>query len=208
LRDYILSAYGISANAHRQLIGPAWISKTSYEIHGKASDLLREAMEKMTPEEKTAETRLMMQSLLADRFKLKSHVEMREMGVYKLVLANGGSKLKKDSDRTKAGAGVRRGLIKGTAVTIPVFLGLLANDPELAGRPLVDETGLTGAYDFSLTWSPLEASNGMHGTAISSKADGPSLFTALKEQLGLKLVASKGQAKVLVIDHIEPPSPN
>ena len=208
LRDYILSSFGLNLNASRQLIGPDWISKTSYEIHGKPSESVRDAMNKMTPEEKSAETQLMMQSLLADRFMLKYHIEMREMKVYNLVLAKGGSKLKEDSDRTKSGAVVKTGEIKVTAVLITTFIGLLTNDPELEGLPVVDKTGLAGAYDFSLAWTPLKVANGANDPEVTSKADEPSIFKAVEEQLGLRLMASKGLAKVVVIDHIEPPSEN
>lgn len=207
LRTYILSAFGMSPNASPQLIGPDWISKASYEIHGKPSDSMREAMDKMTPTEKSSETQLMMQALLAERFKMKYHIEMRDMGVYELVPAKGGVRLKEDADRTKARAQVASGQIKVMAVTIPIFIGVLTNVPELEGRPVIDKTGLAGAYDFSLTWSPVRG-DAANAPSQSSQTDAPSLFTALKEQLGLRLVASKAPAKVIVIDHIEPPSPN
>ena len=86
--------------------------------------------------------------------------------------------------------------LTGRATTVEEFAGMLSG---LVGRMVVNKTGVTGKYDFSLSWSPAE-----QPTADS----GPSIFTALQEQLGLKLVPAKGPVDVLVVDHVEQPSPN
>jgi uncharacterized protein (TIGR03435 family) len=209
---YILIAFGMQPQSSAQLIGPSWIDQKSYNIHGKPPDSLRVAMTKMTGKERDAQEQLMMQSLLADRFKLKYHIEMRKVRVYKLVLAKGKLKLKENSDSTNAGARMRgSGGIneyKCKDVTIAGLVGLLGNAPELEGYPVIDNTGLTGKYDFSLKWSSPGAADSGNNTGISSKDDAPSLFAAVQEQLGLRLVTAKAPVKVVVIDHIEPPSAN
>jgi uncharacterized protein (TIGR03435 family) len=87
------------------------------------------------------------------------------------------------------------------------LVGTLSRQPEMDGRIVVDKTGLTGRYDYSLHWAPqrLTASN---GTAAADVPDGPSLFTALREQLGLKLESQKADVEIVVVDHVEAPSPN
>jgi len=207
LRGYIQSAFGIPPNAIGWVIGPDWINSASYMIQGKAPDSIRDAMQTMTPEERTKEVRAMEQSLLADRFKLKAHFETREMPTYQLVFAKGGSKLKESPDSTKMRAAVGISSINGTALTMRNFTNMLTSEPELGGRLVVDKTGLGGAYDLSLKWAPMQAT-APGGASPSPDADGPSLFTAIEEQLGLKLVPTKGPGQVLVIDHIERPSEN
>jgi uncharacterized protein (TIGR03435 family) len=212
LRMYIMAAFGMQPQSTQQLIGPEWIDKKWYDIEGKVPESLQEAMNKMTRDERVEQIRLMEQSLLADRFKLKYHFETREMQVYKLVLAKSGLKLKEHPDRTHVG--VRFGGNGGTnvmkgAATIPDLAGLLGNVQELNGKPIINETGLSGTfYDFSLRYSNSDAADGADNSAPSSGADAPSIFSAVEEQLGLKLVAAKAPAKVIVIDHIEPPTPN
>jgi bla regulator protein blaR1 len=213
LEAYILIAFRMPAVATQRLIGPEWIGKATYDIQGKVPDSLREAMNKMTREEQLEQTALMMQSLLADRFRLKYHFETREMQVYELVIAKDGLRMKEISDLTKA-SGVRMNrnkvcLIMGAA-RIPDLIGLLGNFPEIGSKPIVNETGLSGKfYDVSLRWTSSDALDPANNAPMASDADAPpSLFTAVQEQLGLKLVATKAPVRVLIIDHIEAPSAN
>jgi uncharacterized protein (TIGR03435 family) len=211
LRSYIQRAFGIPPNVAGRVIGPDWINTAKYAIQAKPPDAIAVAMQKMTNEERMKETHLMMQSLLADRFQLKAHFETREMPVYELVLAKGGSKLKEDSDLTKRRAAMGASAIRATAAPISVMLDALECAPDIGGREVVDKTELTGTYDFSLRWTPLQAAaapGGESGGASLPDAEGASLFTAIEEQLGWKLVPAKGSAQVLVIDHIWQPSPN
>jgi uncharacterized protein (TIGR03435 family) len=210
---YILAAFGMPALSTQRLIGPEWIGKASYDIQGKVPDSLREAMSKMTRDERLEQNELMMQSLLADRFRLKYHFETREMQVYKLVLAKDGLKMKEISDLTKA-PGIRMTrnkacLIVGAA-DIPGLMSLLGNFVEIGTKPIINETGLSGKfYEVSLRWTSSDAPEPANDAPMASDADAPpSLFTAIQEQLGLRLVAAKAPVKVLVVDRIEPPSPN
>jgi uncharacterized protein (TIGR03435 family) len=187
------------------VIGPDWINSAKYVIHGKASDLTEKSMQTMTRDEKSKQLELMKQALLADRFKLKAHFETREMPLYQLIVTKGGPKLKENPATTLGRAAVGGSIIRGTAVPMHNFIDLLESVPDIGGRMVVDKTGLSGTYDFVLKWTPLETgSNG----APSSDAESVSLFAAIEEQLGLKLVPTKGPGQVLVIDHIERPSEN
>ena len=209
LRVYIQGAFGIPPNRIGWVIGPDWINGTRYVIQSKPPDSIRDAMQTMTAAERYRENALMMQSLLADRFQLKAHFETREMPVYQLVLAKGGSKLKEAPDPTKHQFGMGSSSFRGSA-TIHDLIDVLECAADIGGRAVIDKTGLTGIYDFSLKWTPLQpaaASGGESGTAPLSDVEGASLFTAI-EELGLKLVPTKEPGQVLVIDHIERPSEN
>jgi uncharacterized protein (TIGR03435 family) len=149
-----------------------------------------------------------MQKLLADRFKLLVHWETREMPVYELVVAKGGAKLpattRKDENMSSSfgnGKPTGEGLsAKDLAVVLTQVLS------QELGREVVDKTGLSGKYDFTLRWTQ----DGVLGTdAASNGADvPPSIFTAVEEQLGLKLQPAKGPVQVLVVDDAEMPTEN
>jgi uncharacterized protein (TIGR03435 family) len=211
LRVYIQLAFGIPPNRTGCVIGPDWINSARYVIQAKPPDPIREAMQTMTTAEGAKEIEQMRQSLLADRFRLKAHFETREMPEYQLVLAKGGSKLKENPDSTKSWVLPGASAIRGTAAPMGTLIGMLESAPDIGGRPVIDKTGLSGAYDISLKWTPMEAATppgGGSGAAPATDAEGASLFTAIQEQLGLKLVSAKGPVQVLVIDHIEPPTDN
>jgi uncharacterized protein (TIGR03435 family) len=152
----------------------------------------------------------MEQSLLADRLKLKVHWETREMPVYQLVRAKGGPKLKETTDPAHASTTMGP-TVRAKAMPMHVLIDILEGASDVGGRVVIDKTGLAGLYDFSLKWAPMQTSaapGGSDGIASTPAAEGPSLFTAIEEQLGLKLVATRGPVQVLVIDHIEQPSEN
>jgi uncharacterized protein (TIGR03435 family) len=158
----------------------------------------------------------MQQSLLADRFKLKVHFETRALPIYALVVAKGGPKLKAsemnpanpmETLKPKSLRIMRAGSAAGVGVTMEMLAEILERQPEIGeghGRMVADETNLPGLYDWTLHWTPWQAKPG----EASSDSNGPSLFTALQEQLGLKLEPAKAQVEVVVIDHIEFPSEN
>jgi len=184
----------------RVLGGPEWMANDQYEIQAKIEDSLYAAMQKMTPAQQREQVDLMEQSLLAERFKLKVHFETREMPAYTLVIAKGGPKLTaaKDGEVSRLSMGNE---MTATATTIDQWI----HSPFMGGRTVVDQTGLTGAYDFTLTWSEQTV---VSGAGQESGTDAPSLFTAVQEQLGLKLVPTKAPVEVIVVDHVEKPSEN
>jgi bla regulator protein blaR1 len=207
LRFYIQAAFAIPANSNGLLIGPGWINNTRYVIEAKPPDSVRDAMKTMTAEERNKTTQQMQQSLLADRFNLKAHFETREMPEYELVVAKGGLKMKENSDTTHSGYGLNQTGIKGSAIPLPMLTSALMALPDIGGRVVIDKTGLTGRYDVSLKCTPMSSAS-PGGAENATDPDSASLFTAIEEQLGLKLVPIKGPVKILVIDHIEQPSPN
>ncbi len=217
-------AYGIS-NAGKAidlnvLGGPDWINTDVFDIVAKVDPSAWTAQQKMNRGQRHEQRQLMEQSLLADRFKLKMHVETRDEPVYALTVMKG-LKLMPAKDVT-GGAHVnpypgsttpeelKRGLIvraKGRGfemtvkgMTLDVFVDALAAQKETTGRQVVNQTGLTGAYDFTLRWGPEETA-----APESGEVEEPPLFTAIQQQLGLKLAEGKGPAEVVVIDHIEKP---
>jgi uncharacterized protein (TIGR03435 family) len=169
-----------------------------------------------------AQMRVMMQTLLKERFNLVVRHETRDATVYQLVVSKGAPKLKASSRQDGPG-GIRilgRGNVEGLGTAM---IGLAGYLQTLLGDVVMDKTGLTAHYDFKLTWTPDEAQTGKPGAqapsaqgpgtqgfpaANGAEESGPSIFTALQEQLGLKLEASKGPVETLVIERVEKPSPN
>ncbi len=222
LRLYIQNAFGIESTSTQRLIGPDWIDKKAWVVVGKPPAALQESMQKMKNDDQTMVYRRMQQSLLADRFKLKMHFETREMQIFELVPAKGGVKLKLAENQDVDGAaamGPQGQLTQLKARSSPMryILAMLSTDADFGGVPVVDKTELTGKYDLTLEWLPSYLPRlGVPGTMMqpwtpgpppSADAVGPSLSAAL-EEVGLKLVRSKGPVEVVVIDHVEMPSEN
>lgn len=157
------------------------------------------------------QARLILQAVLADRFGLRVHRETRDLPVYALMVGKNGPKLKESAPDTKFSAGLEMkpaARMTNRRTTMTQFAGFLS---VYADRPIVDRTGLTGFYDFTLEWSFDDSQRSVLDTAgVPGEADanGPSLFTAVSEQLGLKLDTSKAPIDVMVIDHAERPSEN
>jgi uncharacterized protein (TIGR03435 family) len=193
LGDLITYAYDIK---DYELFGePHWADIDRYNISAKGPDgssLTRNV------------ARPMMQALLADRFHLKLHTEMKEMAVYALVVAKGGPKFRESLPGAQQLLTLQS---KGkAAMMLTVTRGDMA---QLAGqfskrngvdRPTVDKTGLTGTYDYKLEWGD--------DTAAGADSGVTSVFTAFQEQLGLKLEPTKAPVEVLMVDHAEKPSEN
>lgn len=212
LKGIIAYAYGYDTlHDERVFGGPNWIDSTNFDIEAKvnASDL--NAYSKL----KRPEYGLMLQQVLTERFDLKAHRETRDLPVYALVIANGGSKLKeaRPGEPSHAPAGIpanlpggmlmrQRGKLVAWNSPLQPLTSYLRNE---MGQTVIDETGLAGNYDFTLEWTP-ETTVATEAAATESAK--PSILTALQEQLGLKLVSRKEPQEVLVIDHIERPSPN
>lgn len=180
---------------------PSWADKDTFDIEAKADDDTTAAMEKLPGRDQAREGREMLQSILVDRFQLRIHYESKPQPVYDLVLAKGGAKLKPLPADLKPGGGMSAGPGRMTIhnQSVAAFAHFLSQT-NLAGRLVVDKTALAGNYDFDLKWTP----DDQQGTSDA----GPTLFTALEEQLGLKLVPAKAPVDVLVIDHAERPTEN
>jgi uncharacterized protein (TIGR03435 family) len=162
-----------------------------------------------------AQLRLMLQPLRADRFHLQVQRQTKELPVYELSVAKGGSKLKQcrciGTPRPANPCGGTSGSTRGTLIGRAVSAQTMAKDLSgVLGRVVLDKTMLRGEYDFDLTWTPDETFFRGPGDPDAPAADpnGPSIFTALQEQLGLTLKPAKGLVDVLVIDRAEPPDGN
>jgi uncharacterized protein (TIGR03435 family) len=205
LKLLIQMAYDV--RSHQISGGPNWLDSAKYDIDAKPDSATA-----IPPGPASAtQMRLMLQSLLEERFKLKLHRELREEPVYELVVAKGGPRMPQATDTLKQpGQGLMRmgrGQLTGTAVAISFLVSTLSQQ---LGRSVIDKTGLTGQYDFDLKWTP-ELGEFQFPTGDAGPPpdpSGPSVFTAIQEQLGLKLESNKGPVDVLVIDHAEQPSEN
>jgi uncharacterized protein (TIGR03435 family) len=219
LRYLVMFAYNVK---DFQISGsPAWANSDKYDVMAKAAG--RPTFEEIRP---------MLQSLLADRFNLTVHRETKEAPVYDLTAAKGGLKIAPSKDGScvvpsaenlpKPGAprpnycgniGVRPNSIEAYAVPMERFVATLS---DVLGRRVIDKTGIKQNIDVHLEFAPDEGTaNGLLGRtgdigspAPSTDPPGPSIFTALQEQLGLKLESSKGPVEMLIIDRVERPSEN
>jgi uncharacterized protein (TIGR03435 family) len=191
LKRCIMGAYGVGP--HQVSGGPAWLESDRFAISAKAD----------RPVNDDAVLMLMLQDLLAERFKLALHRESRVISAFVLEVAKNGPKLEKAEDG-EAGTNTSTG---NTSITIDAhntsmdaFARILARTTEL---PVVNHTGLEGLFNFKLQWTP-ERARPVGGDTT----EGVSLFTAIQEQLGLRLGSQKAPVEVLVIDHVEKPSAN
>jgi uncharacterized protein (TIGR03435 family) len=195
-----LIAFGYRVRAAQISGVPKSLRSTGFDIVAKA-DNDHPSIEQL---------RLMVQSLLADRFKLTLHRLRKEGPVYALVLAKGGPRLDASvKDETSISSG-RLFHVVYQKVSMPL---LAENLSQRLSRTVLDRTGLEGDFDFKLEWVertiylPLRPASGLDAPEATGPT-GPSLFTAMQEQLGLKLEAAKGPVDMLVIDHVEMPSQN
>ena len=224
LGELIAIAWGAASDS--QVVGgPGTLLGEHFDITAKISDADTARLAKLSRADSNRQVDLMLQGLLVDRFNLKTHIETRELPVYALRIAKSGIKFHPaepvpsgkpgvpaemhtsfNVHWTKAGVdlSVTDRTLQSTLVTI------VGRQPEVEGRPLLDQTGLTGTYDFDLKWTSeyLTASAKPGDNGANDPPAGPSLFTALEDQLGLKLDSEKAPVEVLVIDHVEPPSAN
>lgn len=181
--------------------GPAWTSVDKFDLEAKSDVSVNEQMAALPSHEAKEAKRRMLRALLAERFKLAAHTETREMPIYALVVAKGGPKLVKSSvNGTTISTGKSRITIQGGDNSLALLTFELS---WRLGRPVIDQTGLAGRYEFTLNWTADDVAS-----SSADAADGPSLFTALQEQLGLKLESTKGPVPLLVVDHAEKPSEN
>ena len=231
LMPLIVFSYKLSAN-HYQLLTPQlpkWANTERFDIQARASG---------NPTKD--QFRLMMQSLLADRFKLAVHYETRQLPIFALVLDRPGKlgpTLRPHSEDPPCVYAPPQNAPPGTfqstvAGGYPAVCGEMLGGPVSGrntqrarnvtmerigtrlgpiaqlGRPVVDETGLKGSFDFTIEWVPQSNGTAPPNSDISTDPTGPTFLEALKDQLGLKLEPRTGPVEVLVIDHIEELSPN
>jgi len=203
MSDLITMAYDLHP---KQIVGgPAWLETDKYDLTGKPD---------VPGQPNVAQMKIMLQKLLADRIQLKFHREKRELNVYALTAGKTGKKFNK-SERDPNGLpglffGPPRVTLNVTNATIGEFTNLLQS--AVLDKPVVDQTGLTEKYDFVVKFTPdpgMMQGLGGGGPAPTDNFDAPpDLFTAIQQQLGLKLESTKASADVLVIDKAEKPTEN
>lgn len=177
---------------------PKWGDSARFDVDAKADDQTTMAMQKLPRGEQGKQAQLMRQSLLADRFHLRVHYESRIEPIYELVIAKGGPKVKQlPADQNSGGWSEGRGAIRMHGQPIAALAFTLS---QVAGRMVTDKTGLAGRYDIDLKWTPDDQQD--------TPDAGPTLLTALQEQLGLKLEPATGPVQTLIVDHAEQPSAN
>jgi uncharacterized protein (TIGR03435 family) len=202
LDDLIASAYNLS---DKQIInGPGWMRSEKFDITARPNVVGTPSGKQMNE---------MVKALLADHFQLKTHTEQKTLSAYILTVAQGGPKMTKNN--SKGGAG---GLLFGPPMptlrvhnaTMKDFRNVMQSP--VLDRPVVNHTGLTGRWNFSLHWTPDESQFIGRGWKMPPPSDTakapPPLFTAIREQLGLKLGVEKATVPILVVDHVNHPSAN
>jgi uncharacterized protein (TIGR03435 family) len=184
--------------------GPQWMGSSRFDIEARLDPDDAKRLDSLPSNQRNEVKDAIVQKLLADRFQLKWHWEDRQQSVYEIIVAKSGAKLQPAAD-VKRGSQwmLNGGGFEAKDVTITQVADLLTQGAaDELGRVVVDRTGIAGAFDFKMKWTP------DNGVASSAEAAGPSIFTAIQEQLGLKLEPAKAQVKVLVIDRLEMPSDN
>jgi len=190
-----LLAFAYDLPETRMIGGPAWIDSDKWDVEAKAGSEVDAQIKAASDDARRAEKQQMVQALLADRFQLTTHHEARELPVYALVVAKGGAKLGAVQEN---GTSISRAN-DHIAVQGGDSVGLLADQLALVlGRVVLNQTGLVGRYDLKVKWARED----------SADASGPSIFTALEEQLGLKLEPRKAPVDVVVVDKVAMPSAN
>ena len=209
IKNLIASAYNIK----HYLIsgGPSWVDSAGFDVQAKVAAEDVPLFKKLPATQRG----LMLRKLLIERFHLAVHTETKTLPVYELVVASGGSKLKpaapdpppppdadpSDKPKMTGRISMGSGMVKLERMPLSSLADQLGYSLD---RPVIDKTGLAGKFDLSLKWRPDNRPPSDNG----SDDELPSLFTAVQEQLGLKLESSKGPVNTLVIDHVEMPTEN
>jgi uncharacterized protein (TIGR03435 family) len=199
-------AYDIPAS---EILGiPPALASPAFDIEAKMDPAVYAQMKTLSHDQFNIQFQQMVQQLLADRFKLAVHPETRELPIYALVVAKNGPNLQpaKNPDGGTSMSS-RTGQLTAKGATVAQLAQKLTRSLESElGRIVIDQTNLTGKYDLTLKWTPAMGSPPMLNGQLDTSA--PDIFTAVQEQLGLKLESTKGPVPVLVVDHAELPSEN
>jgi uncharacterized protein (TIGR03435 family) len=191
-------AYGLHPDLIAGISG--WMGDDRYDVVAKPEP------GKLPSEE---DLKAMLRTLLADRFKLKVHRALNDASVYVLVVGKTGSKMKErrlDDAGASTSLSFQGARLPARSVTMPMLADALQT--VVLDRPVIDRTGLKGKYDFDLAWMAEPDQFGGRGAAVPSDANAPSIFTAIQEQLGLRLDSRKEPVESLIVDYAARPSAN
>jgi len=201
LKLLIAAAYNLSPKVISG--GPSWVDDDHFDIVALTPGDTRPPQ----PEQMA-----MLRTLLAERFKLSFHREDKDFSIYALEISKGGPRLKESAAAASDPAQListvypQRIHLPARNASMSDFASLLQR--ALLDRPVVDKTGLTGKYDFDLDWAPDETQFGGEVPVAGADAQAPPFFTAIEQQIGLGLEATRGTVRAFVIDHAEPPTAN
>ena len=226
----IQGAFGVGAD---RIVGlPGWVSTERFDINAKMDPEVADALKKLSSDDRKTVQQNMLQALFAQRCELTFHRETKELPVLTLVIGKNGPKFKESKPGDTPTEGIKipdgkggtgtmqvgdKGLMTFRGLPISFIVTILGQQ---MGRTIVDKTGLTGKYDYTWQFVPSAAQIRQFGGApadggsagassgIPADPDGTDLFTAVQEQLGLKLESGKGPVDIIVIDHIQRPSDN
>jgi uncharacterized protein (TIGR03435 family) len=209
-------AFGVQS--YQMIAAPEWFTSERYDIEAKMEPDVADALRKLNVDDRRITRQHMLQALVLDRLKMTIHRETRQLPIYSLVIGKGGSKLQETKPSApgvavpRGGPSVRTSRYGNGAITLTV---LHCANTDIAGvfvphvgRTIIDKTELTSVYDFTLQFMPDDAAVAPGSASSAADPTAPSIFTAIQEQLGLKLEAGKGPVEVIVIDHVERPSGN
>ncbi len=189
LKKVMLNAWAIPDDREYAIVGPDWLTTEHFDITAT-----------FPADAQVTQMREMLQGMLADRFGLALHKETRQLPMYSLVVAKGGPKIRAVEAGESRTSG-RAGHFEATKISMQKVADLVAKQ---AGLPVSNDTGLAGVFDFTLEWSPeADLKVGAADPAAASGSSGVSIFTALQEQLGLRLESKKGSVEVLVVDRMQ-----
>lgn len=213
VQGMIYTAY--KTDHYRIVGGTGWMASEMFVVEAKMDPEVMEALQKLPRETRRTARQHMLQVLLRDYFKVVVRTEIRDVPAYDLVVAKKGPKLTPAADTNPDKQDFKRsmdGTVQSLTVKaepVSVLLGLLEGETEQPG-PVYDKTGLTGAYDFTLKYTPKRflMDSQPDGDSAPLPVSAPPIEKALEDQLGLKLVSSKGQMEFIIIDHAERPSGN
>jgi len=181
LRKCIATAYGVGEDRDYALTAPDWMRFQKFDI-----------IAKFAPGTPRPQLQVMLQNMLEDRFHVKLHRETKQISVYALVVGANGSKLHESATGASGQVSMSNSSIVGKASPMQSLADHLSNAALQLDRPVIDQTGLKGNYDFKLEWTP--------DRVLNPDAVAPSLFTAVQEQLGLKLEPRKAPVEIIVVD--------
>jgi bla regulator protein blaR1 len=196
VRRLVMEAYGVGS--FQISGGPGWIDSERYDIEAKAEGLA-----------KPDQLSVVMQALLADRFKLEVHRETKDLPIYAVIVGKQGAKIHL-SVQTSSG---KQGFASRTRIagdfSMADFAKILA---PLLSRSVIDRTGLDGTYELNLQWTPLIGQDGpvpgVDNTELPADANEPPIFSAIQEQLGLQLKSQRGPVDIIIIERVKKPSDN
>lgn len=201
LKLMIAAAYDVSPKAISG--GPEWMDSDHYDIAA-----ITPGTDRPTQDEQMA----MLRNLLVERFQLNLHREQKQLSIYELEVSKGGEKLKPSAEAPGEPAAListvypDRIHLPARNATMTEFASVLQR--AVLDRPVVDKTGLSGRYDFDLDWAPDETQFGGEVPVARSDAPNPPFFTAIEQQIGLKIEATKGPVMAVVVDSVQRPIEN